>query len=478
MYRVTMSQSLAFSQLELTRRGAAAAKLQADLATGLRIRRPSDDPRGQQIVLGQQAQLQQLTTRLTSINQARTQLNNAQNQLLDAQGLFVQAKTLAMQGRQATEQSERDTLATQIDRILDSLLQLANSTHNGQPLFAGVDSSATPFQKDPVTGAISYRGSALPASILLNGAATIDVGYSGAEVFMPGGRGATVITGHTGAAAGEGTSSATGTRQLVVKHTATLFTPGSGVLAGASSVGGDTILGPSGAHHLTIEDLSGTGAFGTVSLNGGPAVSFSSSDTDLKVTGPDGEVVHLDLSQITAGFSGTVDLTGQGTLSIDGGLTQTAIDFSGNQTLTDSRDGSIVFIDSQNVRRAGTDTVEFTGTMDAFQILARLRDELRNVDGLSNSDLNDALGRRLGDLDRFSTHLLAVVGDQSASLEQLDRLQTRAEDLQLQVQQVISDTQSTDYASATIALQEQQTWSQFTLATIVRLFDVSVLNYL
>ncbi len=478
MFRVTMSQTLASTQAELTRRSATAAKLQADLATGVRIRRPSDDPRGQQIVLNQRAQLQQVESRLRSIAETRSRLDHAHRQILDVQQLFVQAKTLALQGRQATDQSERDILAAQVDRLLETLVQLANATHEGEPLFAGADLNATPFSTDSPTGEATYTGSTLPGQRWLADGTVVDVLYSGADVFQPGGRGDTLVIGQTGAAAGLGTSSARGTRSLLVQHTATLVSPGSGVQAGASSPGGDTILGPAGTHQLTLVDESGTGAYGTVSLNGGPPVAFTSADTDLRVTGPGGEVVYLDLSNITPGFNGTVDLTGEGTLSVDGGVTSVPIDYSSAQGVLDSRDGTITYIDSRGIVRPGTDLVEFTETLDAFQTLARLRDELRNVDRLPAQELAAALGRRLDDLDRISTHLLAVVGDQSATLQQLDRMQSLSEDLQLQVQQLLADTEGTDYAAATIALQEQQTWMQFSLATIVRLFDISVLNYL
>ena len=59
------------------------------------------------------------------------------------------------------------------------------------------------------------------------------------------------------AAAGTDTDSATGQAVLTISHTATTFAAGSGVQAGTSSPGGDTILGPAGAHTLTIIDTSG-----------------------------------------------------------------------------------------------------------------------------------------------------------------------------------------------------------------------------
>lgn len=478
MFRVTTSQTVASTLRELSRLGAASGRLQADLSSGVRIRRPSDDPRGAAVVLTQRAEVQRQSTRLTAVNEARTRLQDANSRLLDVQQIMVKARTLALQGRQSVDPGEREILANEADRLLDTLVDLANTRHEGEALFGGMDLNTTPYQPTDAGAAIRYAGHALPGGTLFGDGSMMSVTYAGSGVFDSGGRGATLVTSQTGAAAGIGTSSARGVRQLTVRHTLTTYAGTSGVQAGASSVAGDTILGPFGTHQLTINDVSGTGAFGTISLNGGPPVSYSSSDADLAIVGPDGELVSVDTTSITAGFAGTVSLTAQGAASIDGGATETAIDFSANQGLIDSRDGSIAYIDSQAVRRTGTDVVDFADTGDVFQTVARLRDELRNFDGQNPGEVSAALGRRLIDFDRLSDHLLGVVGDQAVSLEQLDRIQARAEDRQLLAEQALGLAEGTDYATAALELQQQQTAIQFSLASIVRVFDLSVLNYL
>src|SRR5439155_11953260 len=100
-------------------------------------------------------------------------------------------------------------------------------------------------------------------------------------------------------------------------HTSTTYQAGSGVQTGSGSAAGDTVIGPAGAHQLTIVDTSGTGAAGTVSLDGGPAVAFTNADTNLKVSGPNGQVVFVDTTAITANFNGTVNITANGTVSVD-----------------------------------------------------------------------------------------------------------------------------------------------------------------
>jgi flagellin-like hook-associated protein FlgL len=215
-----------------------------------------------------------------------------------------------------------------------------------------------------------------------------------------------------------------------------------------------------------------------VSLNGGAEVAFTSADTDLEVTGPNGEIVYVDTTAIVAGTSTTIDITSDGTLSIDGGLTSQPITFTSNQVIVDSRDDSVVNIDTTSLTKAATDKLEFPGTSDAFRVLEALRDQLLNVDNLSSGDLQTALGRRLEDVERIETHLLDEVGVQAVALEQLDRLTTRTEDLTLYEEAAYTETVTADLAEATISLQEQLNLQQFTMATVGQLLSQNLLDFL
>ena len=118
----------------------------------------------------------------------------------------------------------------------------------------------------------------------------------------------------------------------------------------------------------------------TVSLNGGPPVNFLSSDTNLEVTGRNGEVVYLNTTSITPGFSGDVGVTANGTLSVDGGLSTIAVDFSNNQPVLHSETGLVTYVDTQNILKAGEETLVYRGTADVFQTLQFLASDLRNVE--------------------------------------------------------------------------------------------------
>ena len=73
---------------------------------------------------------------------------------------------------------------------------------------------------------------------------------------------------------------------------------------------------------------------------------------------------------------------------------------------------------------------------------------------------------------------MKVVGKQSTTLESLDMIQERHEDIQLEMQRIVSDLESTDLAEAIVQLQSEQTMLQLTYATSLSLFDLSLLNFL
>lgn len=459
------------------------AKIQAQLSSGLRLQRPSDDPVGVRTLLIQKARDVRLDTQIKNIGTATFRLNNSVSQLLDASKLITQARDIAIQAPSVLDSNEAELLAGQVDSLLDRLLALANTRDDDTFLFGGTKTESAPFvvterNQNGTIAAIEYRGGSDSTVVTIGQGQSVEVQYSGADVFQTRTRQKSVLIGNTGAAIGAGTDNGIGTSQLEVTHTLTTYAAGSGVQAGSSSAAGDTVIGPAGAHVLTINDTSGTGASGLVSLNGGTPVPFASTDTDLVVSGPFGERVFVNTTAITAGFNGDVALTATGTLSIDGGLSSQSIDFSTNQQITDSQTGAVTNIDSSAVRRTGTDAIEYAGTADVFQSLIQLRDDLLNARDLEPIALQESLNRRLGDLDRVHNSMLVTVGRQSATLQNLETVQARAEDLQLEIAGVISDIESADVTKLAIDLQNETTLLQFTFASSMQLLNQNLLDFL
>jgi flagellar hook-associated protein 3 len=478
--QVLVNQTLASVRRHFGRLG----NLQQQASTGIRLLRASDGPSTTVAVLSNKAQTLRLETYLTNIAEARASLNVTVSALNEAGQILTGARQTALEASHATnDASSLESLAQQVDSLINRLLAVANTEHNGRFVFAGTATQVQPFsvQSSDTQGrplSVRYGGSLERSAILVGRSLGVDVLYPGSHAFQRIDREATIFTGSTGAAPGTGTDSAVTQGTLVVRHTMTTYAAGSGVQAGTSSPSGDTIIGPAGAHRLTIIDTSGTGSSGTVSLDGGAAVAFTSGDTNLKVTAPHGDVVFIDTTNITPGFSSDVNITADGTLSVDNGASEIAIDFSANQVVTDSSTGAVTNVDSSQIRRAGTEHLEFTGTYDAFQILIALRDDLRNSRGLAAADQAESISARIAELDRVRTSVLDLVGEQSSSLQNLDALERRAQELKLETEKLTGELESADLSEVVLRVQEEQNLLQLTFAAAARIFDQSLLDFL
>lgn len=453
-------------------------RTQQQISTGLRLHKPSDDPAAVRSAIVQQDKLSRLETHGDSISFVKSRVTQAHVQLREAQQLFVRARTIALEGAQETEEAGLRALADELDGILNQLVSVANSSDENGYLFSGTATRTEPFVVDRETGNVTYEGTDGSSQLFLTGDVPREALISGHNIFFAPVREATLVIGTTGLAVGQTPDTATGRKEIQIQHVATTFSAGSGVAPGSSSTGGDTVVGPLGTHSIEIIDTAGDGSAGTISLNGGGVVQFTSADTDLVVYGPQQEKIHVDMSSITPGFSGTIDIQADATMSIDGGETTQPVSFSANEEIVDPSDGSVIYVDTTNVTLADTDYLEFPGTSNAFQILTGLRDDLLNARNLDTQDQRDAVQRRIGDVERMGEHLLDELGSQSVALEQMERLATRTEDLELEQQLLYGETTGANIAEAAVRMQELLTLQQFTMSSIARIQSQNLLQFL
>ena len=445
--------------------------LQDEISSGKKTSRPSDDPAGYASLIQNKSFATRLRVDVENVTAARSNLNQSVNHLRSVSDGFIKARSLALDGVQSLD---REVLAQSVNGILDAVLQAANSSNGGTTLFGGTSNVDSPFQiagtnPSGEVSEVEYIGSSERSTIVVGMRLTVDAIYGGDEVFHASDRMETVFIGQTGVAAGIATDNATGRGTLTVQHTATTVAAGSGIAVGTSTAD-DTIIG---SHTLTVDDTNKT-----IMLDGGNVQSFDGTETDLKVFGLNGDIVHVDMTSLVGGFSGDVTVFGDGTVSVDDGATAIPIDFTTNQVVTNSVDGTVTNIDSSTIQRVGTEFIEYQGTSDVFQVLIDLRDELMNTRELPEDVWQEAIARRIEDISRAHEHILTVIGDQSVNLENLDSIEQRAQDNHLETLMVIEDLEAADLASSVLRLQEEQNLLQFTYATSVRLMGMSVLPFL
>lgn len=476
-FRITQQYSMNASIRQAQLRQQQIAELQNDLATGLRIHRPSDAPNDWGSLVRYKSSSGRMEVDLQNISTVRHQLNQSVSSLTEAGNVLVRARELAIAGPQS---QERETLASEVDRLIDSMLAIANSGIAGIRLYSGTASDEKPFviTSEDENGRplrIDYQGAVDPSEVIVGPGLTASVLPTGSQVFQQRTRGETIYIGSTGAKMGIGTDNATGFGTLTITHTESIYA-GGGVAAGLSSNAEDTIIGPAGSNVLQIDDDPTLGR--VVRLNDGEPFKFDSTSSDLLVVGRNGEKAYVDLSAVAASFTGEVSITANGTMSIDGGTSETPIDFSENQVVTNSVTGEVTVVDATNVRLAGTDRVEYSGTNGVFEALMHLRDDLRSRDDYTSTEFQTIMDARLSDIERVHHQMMEFVGEQAVELSNMETLENRTRELRLSTEEAVIELENADVADVIVRLQTEQNHLQFIYATTASISQNSLLDFI
>ncbi len=465
------------SNFELVKAGIAfnfakLVKTQEQLSSGKRIVRPSDDPIGTAAALALKRQLADIARHKHTIGASKPLVDASVAALDDAGTLLSEARALTLQGLNGTlNDQDRATLANQLELLKQHLLELGNTQFGEQYVFGGSETGAQPFV-DAAHDKTAYAGDDKTPIVPIGNDEKLAIGVAGSNAFAKFEPTGTTFGGLTGAAVGRSADQGSGYVYLDVRHDATSGTLGAGVTLVASGTN-DTLLGDA---TLTID-----GAAGTVQLGNGPIVhvptSGSANASDFTVTDENGAVVHLDFSAYTGGDLATT-LSGAGSISLDG-TNYVALDFAAiDLELGDPATGTILHVDTTGIRRAGHELVTFSGTVNAFDALQGIIDDLENVHGLSSDELLERLSSRLEELDRnFDNVELAqsVLGAASARLTSAD---ARMDELDLSAQSLLSNVEDVDLGTAILEMTRADQTLQAAQQTGARLIQNSLLNYL
>jgi flagellar hook-associated protein 3 FlgL len=463
-----VKQGLSFNLLKLVR-------AQEQLSSGTRLLRASDDASGTAAALSLRRQSGDVERFRAAVASSRPVMDASLAALSNSGEAVTRARELVMQGLNGTlNDNDRATLAREIEQIRDQMLELANSSFDGQHLFAGTSTDAPAFASSDAHGLarVAYQGNAASRSVSIGHGADVDVFVAGSELFGKFEAGGAQFVGSTGVAAGQSADEGTGYQYIVVRHDATSATLGSGITL-ANGGADDTLLGD---RALVVDATAGT-----VRLGNGAAVTLPSPTdpgaADFVVTDEHGAELHLDFTGFTgADFSGTV--SGSGSISLDG-ATFTAIDFNDDDIeLTDGATGATVHVDGRGIVRAGTDLVTFSGTVNVFDVLQGIVDDLDNIHELDGGALTERLSARLVELDRNRENLQTGIGAIAARSQRLTEAESRLADVDLHLKSMLSNVEDADLSSVVLELTRAEQTLQVTQAAGARLLETTLLNYL
>lgn len=250
----------------------AMARLQEQASTGSRINRASDDPSAAYQVLGLASQERYLKNYMDTISGA-INLLEASSSVFSGIGedvgivsTIADIKTFLASITGTGGDASLNVHKQGIKNYLEEMVSYANWNYNGQYLFGGSDTDSAPYSvtrddSGNIT-AVTYQGSSAERDIEVSPGVQSSAFYVGDDIFRCHSRGESeFVLGHTGAAAGTGTSTVTGYSWL-------------------------TITGTAGNYTLTLD-------------GGTPVTGVDGTDANLAVTDADGKVLYVDTTNIT-----------------------------------------------------------------------------------------------------------------------------------------------------------------------------------
>lgn len=450
---------------------------QAQISSGYRLMRPSDDPSGTSRVIGLNSRLAHTMSYSKSAMDGRSRVDYSASVLQDTSELLTEIRTLLVQSMNGTlSDDDRKSLGTEISFLRDQMVELGNSRLSGRYVFGGSATGSAPFDESTVGGVkhVKYLGNKDHQNVPVGEGLEIPINVSGAELFAKNEATGTSFAGLTGLASGTTADMGTGFEYLSLRHDGT-SAPGLAGL-GVSLVNGgddDEVLG---SHSLVFDATAGT-----VTLSGGKPVLIPAAGDDgvgdVTVVGPNGAEIHLDFSSYS-GAGGAVAVTGTGSISIDGSNYE-EIDFTDTDLeLRNDATGSVLHVNMQDVTRSGQELVQFSGAVNMFDTLQSAVDALLNDTEMTGSEVADRLGMSLTELDRNQSNILGGIGILGARSVRLANTEGRLEGQSLNLHGMISEIRDVDFSEAVLDLTKAEQRLQLVQMSGTRMIKNSLMNFI
>jgi flagellar hook-associated protein 3 FlgL len=156
------------------------ATLQAKLSSGKQITRPSDDPSGTVRALQLRGDLKRNTQYAANASDAIAWMSTADTSYAQLVKLTQNARTLVVQGLNtgASTGQSASAIADQVDAIRRSMINIANTTYNGRPVFGGTTAGATAYDASG-----NYVGDNGSVARQVGSQTTVQISQNGPQIF-------------------------------------------------------------------------------------------------------------------------------------------------------------------------------------------------------------------------------------------------------------------------------------------------------
>lgn len=160
------------------------ASAQEKAASGKRIQRPSDDPTSMAKALAMRAAVRSSEQAMRNADDGELWVNLADSKLQSAVSQLQRAKELAIRGATFTNADERSAIAAEIAQLRETVVELANTHHQGRGLFSGFDAADAVAR---AAGTWTYQGDAGQVNRRIGDSEVVTVNVTAFDAFGFGG---------------------------------------------------------------------------------------------------------------------------------------------------------------------------------------------------------------------------------------------------------------------------------------------------
>jgi flagellar hook-associated protein 3 FlgL len=325
--------------------------LDEQISSGQQLTLPSDNPTATSIVLQLQDELATNTQDTTNVSTDQSLMSATDSALQSVSSALSQANSLLLSGNNSTNTTtEFQSLANQVQSIIQGLLNTANSTYQGQYLFGGSETNSPPFQQLS-DGTILYTGDNASINSYIDGNLTVANNVTGIAAFgaistpvgsdvdpavtlqtnlsdLNGGSGVQLgeiqVTVNTGTPQTE-TVNLAGAQTVadVQQDIQNAFPPGTLTVGIVSGVPQDALQITPSSGTVSISDVNGDQTAQDLGIASGPVASITGSNLNPLLT----------LQTPLSAFNGGAGASTSNGITITTGSTSQVVDISGDTTV-------------------------------------------------------------------------------------------------------------------------------------------------
>ena len=156
------------------------------LSTGKAVNSLGDNPAAAAALVGNDAETAQVDQFQSNISSVQGLLQVGDSTMSSVVNLMTQAISLGVEGSNGTlSASDRQAVASQMTGILQQMVGLANTTYQGNYIFAGTETQTAPFAVDPTAAdGVTYNGNTDVNSVELSTGQTMAINVPGSQLFQ------------------------------------------------------------------------------------------------------------------------------------------------------------------------------------------------------------------------------------------------------------------------------------------------------